>query len=271
MPLQISHYQASPLIHNIPQNNCATLVKEAIKSLVSAQFSDFCGKIVEIINMLTKTYGEKLTCSQLNRELDTFFNPQSGWKAEALFDYGGSLQTGYRSKQLNGTTYLITAPAHDLLEENTVTAQLSGGRSAASVLDEIKNSFPMGQIKTLIPIAQTNPLGVFGPRGHFVLCEVDINEGIISEVALHDSKAGLVDVFYQGADRLKEQLLARENLGLNKQSALTAHHHGHQHLFNGNDCGRYALYYASTIVDTDSLANTSTKEAMAFFSQHCVK
>lgn len=32
------------------------------------------------------------------------------------------------------------------------------------------------------------------------------------------------------------------NLGLDKKFILTAQHHGHQHLFNGNDCGRYTLY-----------------------------
>lgn len=237
-----------------------------MKSLASFQFSDFCSKIVEIFNKLTGINGEKLTCSQLNKALDSRFSQQDGWTAEAQFDYGGTTQTGYRSKQLNGITFLITAPAHDLLDEDTMAAQLSGGRAAAFVLNEIKDRYPSGQVKTLIPIAQSNPLGYFGPRDHFVLCEVDINEGIISAVTLHDSKAGLVDAFYHGANHLNAQLLAKESLELNKQFIINPHYHGHQHLLNGNDCGRFAVYYAETITTAGSLENASTEGSTRFFT-----
>ncbi|MFT8210834.1 MAG: hypothetical protein ACMZI0_10145 [Symbiopectobacterium sp.] len=242
-----------------------------MKSLLSFQFRDFCSRVVELFNVLTKTYGEKLTCSQLNRELDNVFNQQYDWTAETSFEYGGTRQTGYRSKQLNDITCLVCAPAHDLLDESSNAAQRSGGRSAASVLEEIKNNFPTGQIRTLIPIAQSNPLGCFGPRGHFALCEVDINDGKISTITLHDSKAGLVDAFYHGAEHLKEQFLAKENLGLDKQFILNTQHHGHQHLLNGNDCGRYTIYYANIIAEAGSLTDASVKAAREFFSPRSIR
>ncbi|MBG6246763.1 hypothetical protein [Candidatus Symbiopectobacterium sp. PLON1] len=40
---------------------------------------------------------------------------------------------------------------------------------------------------------------------------MDINEGIISAITLHDSKAGLIDGFYKGDKHLKKQLLNHES------------------------------------------------------------
>ncbi|MCW2477694.1 hypothetical protein [Candidatus Symbiopectobacterium sp. NZEC135] len=246
-------------------------MKEAMKSLLSFQFGDFRAKLAEIFNVLTDTYGEKLTCSQLNLQLDALFSKEEGWTPlRRTSAYHAIEQTVYRSRQIEGTTYLISAPAHDLLDEQSNTATLSGGHSAAAMLEEIKIEFPTGNIKALMPIAQSNPLGCFGLRGHFVLCEVDINEGKIQTTTLHDPKAGLIDGFYQGAKHLKRQFLNHKNLELDKGAIPTAQHHGHQHLLNGNDCGRYTLYYADTIIETGSLTQTSTKDALAFFSQHGV-
>ncbi len=275
MPLSISNHtilQRPPIAPSLAQTPCATLMKEAMKSLLSFQFGDFRAKLAEIFNVLTDTYGEKLTCSQLNVQLDTLFSKEEGWSLlRRASAYNSVEQTVYRSRQIENTTYLITAPAHDLLDEQSNTATLSGGHSAAAMLEEIKKEFPTGNLKTLMPIAQSNPLGCFGLRGHFVLCEVDINEGIISTITLHDAKAGLIDSFYQGAKHLKKQFLNHESLELDKQFTLTAQHHGHQHLFNGNDCGRYTLYYADTVVKTGALAEATAKDAMAFFSQRGVK
>ncbi len=275
MPVPISNNTSpllSPISSPLAQTPCATLMKEAMKSLLSFQFGDFCARIVEIFRVLTDTHGEKLTCSQLNLQLDALFSKEEGWtplKRES--EYIPTKQTVYRSRQIEDTTYVVSAPAHDLLDKCSTTATLSGGHSAAALLDEIKKEFPTGNVKTLIPIAQSNPLGCFGLRGHFVLCEVNINKGIISAITLHDPKAGLIDGFYKGDNHLKRQFLNHESLGLDKKSILTAQHHGHQHLLNGNDCGRYTLYYVDTIIKTGSLTQASAKDAMAFFSQHCVK
>lgn len=261
-----------PIATASAQTPCATLMKEAMKSLLSFQFGDFRARIVEIFNVLTDTYGEKLTCSQLNLQLDVLFSEEKNWtclKREST--HNPEEHTIYRSTKIGNTTYLVSAPAHDLLEEHSNEAILSGGHSTAALLEEIKKEFPTGKVKALMPIAQSNPLGCFGLRGHFVLCEVDINEGIISTITLHDSKAGLIDGFYRADKHLKKQLLNHKSLGLDRQFTLTAQHHGHQHLFNGNDCGRYTLYYADTVVKDTPLTEASAKDAMAFFSHHGVK
>lgn len=201
-----------------------------MKSLLSFQFGDFRARIVEIFRVLTDTHGEKLTCLELNLQLDTLFSKEEGWtplKRES--DYVSIERTVYRSRQIKDTTYLISAPAHDLLDERSNEAIRSGGHSAAILLEEIKKEFPTGNVKTLMPIAQSNPLGYFGLRDHFVLCEVDINEGIISAITLHDPKAGLIDGFYKGDKHLKKQLLNHESLGLDKKFILTAQHSTAQH------------------------------------------
>ncbi|WP_291970349.1 hypothetical protein [Candidatus Symbiopectobacterium sp.] len=268
----ISNNTIPPIAPASVHTPCATLMKEAMKSLLSFQFGDFRARIVEIVRVLTDTHGEKLTCSGLNLHLDTLFSEKRGWTTvKGTSAYTPIEQTVYRSTQIGNTTYLVSAPAHDLLDEHSNEAILSGGHSAAVLLEEIKKEFPTGNVKALMPIAQSNPLGCFGSRGHFVLCEVDINEGIISAITLHDSKAGLIDGFYKGDKHLKKQLLNHESLGLDKKFILTTQHHGHQHLFNGNDCGRYTLYYADAIVNNGSLTGASAKDAMAFFSQHGVK
>lgn len=275
MPLPISNNTLpliSPPVPPLAQTSCATLMKEAMKSLLFFQFGDFCARIAEIFRVLTDTHGEKLTCSQLNLQLDTLFSKEQGWTPlKRTSAYTGIEQTVYRSRQIEDITYLVFAPTHDLLDEHSNTATLSGSHSAATMLEEIKKEFPTGNVKTLLPIAQSNPLGCFGLRGHFVLCEVEINEGIISTITLHDPKAGLIDAFYKGGNHLKRQLFNHDALELDKQFILNSHHHGHQHLFNGNDCGRYTLYYADTIVKTGSLTEASAKDAMAFFSKHCAK
>ncbi|MCW2475838.1 MULTISPECIES: hypothetical protein [unclassified Symbiopectobacterium] len=238
-----------------------------MKSLLSFQFGDFRARIVEIFRVLTDTHGEKLTCSQLNLQLDALFSKEEGWThLKGTSTYTTVEQTVYRSRQIEDTTYLITAPAHDLLDDRSNEAIRSGGHSAAALLEEIKKEFTRGNVKTLMPIAQSNPLGCFGLRGHFVLCEVDIHEGKIQTITLHDPKAGLIDGFYKGDKHLNRQFLNHESLGLDKKGILTAQHHGHQHLLNGNDCGRYTLYYVDTIVKTGSLTQASAKEAMAFFT-----
>lgn len=231
----------------------------------SPEKSGFCAWMRDFFNYLTGTFGEKLAPSKLNSALDDIFSKNNQWQHEAPFENGGVMQTGYRSKQIDNTTYIVSSACHDLTNANETTNQLSGGRSTTQTLHEIKNAYPHQQVKALIPIAQSNKL-VFSTRGHFVLLEVDINAGKIQSAKIHDSKGGLLDTFYCGAKHLTKQLLADENLGLDKNFAVTSEHLGHQAMLNSNDCGRYAAYYAEKIIKDGNLSQANAVNARSFFA-----
>lgn len=221
-----------------------------------------------LINYLTGTFGEKLNCSRLNQILDSVFSPQEGWDKGEHFECGGVMRTAWRSKSVAGITYYVTAPAHDLAEENSVQAQLSGGRSVAQTLEALKKVCPEGAVKALIPVAQSNTFGYFGPRGHFVLLETTISNGKIESAILHDSKEGLVDTLYNGGKHLTKQLRQKASLGLDEKFSVTVEHRSEQSLLNDKDCGRYTTHYAATIVQDGDLSNTSEKDAQAFFREN---
>ncbi|HGJ5876983.1 MAG TPA: hypothetical protein ACHBX0_12300 [Arsenophonus sp.] len=229
--------------------------------------SGFCSWVRNFFNYLTGTHGEKLSPVKLNFALDDVFCQEKGWKHEHHFENGGVNQVGLRSQQLGGKTYIVSSACHDLTNPTPTKNDLSGGRTVAQTLNEIKNTYPNGEVKTLIPIAQSNEFG-FSTRGHFVLLEVDINTGKIQSVKIHDSKNPLLNYFYDGAQHLTKQLLADENLALDKNFIVTSEHLGHQVMLNGNDCGRYAAYYAYKIINDGDLAGANATEARTFFTKH---
>lgn len=235
----------------------------------SPEKSGFCSWMRNFFNYLTGTFGEKLTPSKLNSALDDIFSKSNQWQHEAPFYNGGVEQTGYRSKQIDNRTYIVSSACHDLTNASETKSQLSGGRSAAQTLDEIKNAYPHQQVKALIPIAQSNQFGL-STRGHFVLLEVDMNAGKIQSAKIHDSKGGLLDTFYRGATHLTEQLRADVRLNLAEDFAITTEYHGDQSLFNGNDCGRFTAYYADKIIH-NNLSKANAVDAQAFFAQNFKK
>lgn len=274
MTICISNPQSNLHIINYKSDDVTTLenkLPETLRKSPCIESKGFCSWMCSLFNYLTGTFGEKLRCSQLNITLDSIFNQKNGWKTDSTFEYGGTIQTAWRSKQVGGTKYLVTAPAHDLPDENTVQAQLSGGRSTARTLGEIKDIYSNAYLKVLVPIAQSNTLGCFGPRGHFVLLEVTINDGNIQSAQLHDSKAGLIDAFYDGAEHLTKQLRTHDSLSLSKDFFVTTEHRGEQSLFNGNDCGRYTAYYANKITNEGNLLNANIADARYFFKNYFAK
>lgn len=251
-----------------PDDTPADLPTEKIGRPPAPESNKLCTWISKLFNYLTGTFGEKLSPSRLNSTLDALFTPQDDWAQGPSFEHGGIEQTAWRAKQSAGVTYVVSAPAHDLQDENSSQAQLSGGRSTAQTLEEITAAYTSGSVKALIPIAQSNQLGCFGIRGHFVLLEVNIDEGKIQSAQIHDSKSNFIDAFYDGADYLTQQLRGNVNLGLGEDFAVTSEHRGEQSLLNGKDCGRYAAYYASTIVNQGDLSQAKKTDAKAFFKQH---
>ena len=244
----------------------------------SPEKSGFCAWMRNFFNYLTGTFGEKLAPSKLNSALDNIFNSMNEWKhddpiyfnnREIELHIGSQKQVSFRSMEKEGTTYIVSSACHDMANPTPIQHQQSGGRSVAEALSYIKNAYPHQQVKALIPIAQSNKL-VFSTRGHFVLLEVDINAGKIQSAKIHDSKGGLLDTFYRGAKHLTKQLLADENLGLDKNFAVTSEHHSDQSLLNGNDCGRFSAYYAKKIIDND-LSKANAVDARAFFEQNFKK
>lgn len=241
------------------------IIPETFRQAPSPTKHGFISWLSRFINYLSGTHGEKLSCSQLNTAFNHIFTQEEGWETHSTFAYGDTTQPTYLSKKIGEVNYVISAACHDLPEINSMAASMSGGRAAVTALGEIKNAFSEGEVKVLMPIAQSNNWGFSFKRGHFVLFEVNMRAGIIESSKLHDAKGGLIDHFYTGAAHLKKQLLMDETLGLEEEFIIKTEHHGHQSLLNGNDCGRYSAYYASTIVKENDLANADCKTARAFF------
>ncbi|WP_253384095.1 hypothetical protein [unidentified bacterial endosymbiont] len=226
----------------------------------------FCTWFHTFLNKLIGVFGEKLSPGQLNRCLDRIFSEDKGWTKNGSFTVGGVEQTLFRVKESAGTTYIICAPAHDLAESGSCAAHMAGGRSFLQTYNALTAAFPQGQIKVLIPVAQSNTYAFSGPRGHFTLLEVDMNNRTIQNAVLHDSKGGFVDLFYGGAERITE-IFRNDGLTGNDFS-VTVEHRGEQGLLNGNDCGRFAAYYAKQIIAEGGLGKANKKSAYAFFATH---
>jgi hypothetical protein len=143
---------------------------------------------------------------------------------------------------------------------------MAGGRSLLQTFTALAAAYPQGPTKALIPIAQSNAYGPFGSRGHFTLLEIDIDNGIIQSAVLHDPKGGFVDMFYGGAGRLTE--IFRKASLVGDDFSVTVEHRGDQSLLNGNDCGRFAAYYAAQITAEGGLDYANKEGAVAFFSGH---
>ncbi|WP_235667740.1 hypothetical protein [Candidatus Williamhamiltonella defendens] len=66
---------------------------------------------------------------------------------------------------------------HELSNLDTQQHVLSEGYNAAQMLSKIKNTYPNDEVEILIFVAQSNKFGLSEKRGHFVLLEVDMQEG----------------------------------------------------------------------------------------------
>ncbi len=240
---------------------------ERFANVVNAPDSvGFCSWLHSFINRLLGIFGEKLSPGQLNQCLDSIFSEDKGWRKNGSFNLGGVDQTIFRVKELAGINYIICATTHDLPESDSIAAHMAGGRSLLQTFTALAEEYPQDTTKALIPVAQSNAYGPFGPRGHFTLLEVDVDNGIIKNAVLHDSKGGLVDLFYEGAGRLTELLRKASLVG--DDFSVTVEHRGEQSLLNGNDCGRFAAYYAAQITAEGDLDCANKKGAAAFFAQH---
>lgn len=226
----------------------------------------FCSWLHTFINKLFGVFGEKLSPGQLNRCLDRIFSEDKGWIKNGDFNIGGVDQTLFREKKSSGINYIVCAPTHDLTEYDSVAAHMAGGRSLIQTFTALTKEYSQGLTKALIPIAQSNSYALFGPRGHFTLLEIDIDDSTIQSAVLHDSKGGFADMFYCGAERLTD--IFRKTRLTGDDFFVTVEHRGEQCLLNGNDCGRFAIYYAAQIATEGDLKNASEKSAFAFFKEH---
>jgi len=235
--------------------------------------SGFVAWVGKLIDYLSGVFGERMTAPQLNKALGDIFSTENGWE---MFDCAGQEQASHMSKILGGTTYVVSAVSHDRPDYGSVESITTGAPPVATTLVNIKNQYKKGDVKVLIPIAQANnygPSGIFGMRGHLVLLEADIENGVLTKATLHDSKGGLLDHIYHGADRLNT-LLHNENIKTSANFSLNVDYRGEQSLFNGKDCGRFTAYYAHKITEQGTLENKGTLEntsragARDFFTQH---
>lgn len=230
------------------------------------QHMGFGAWLQSFIHRLLGIFGEKMSPGELTTGLDKIFSEDKGWEHKGSFPIGGTERTAFRVKVCGGETHVVCATAHDLKESGTTAAQLAGGRSVSDTLKELTAAYPTGSLKALIPIAQSNTYGPFGPRGHFTLLEVNITDGAAQKAILHDSKGGFVDWFYGGAERLTE-IFRQEGLAqTGPDFSVEVEHRGEQSLLNGKDCGRFASYYADQIAQHGSLQEASREGAEAFFA-----
>ncbi|HHX8748378.1 TPA: hypothetical protein ACVPFL_000495 [Morganella morganii] len=255
---EISYSETDPLQ---PQDH------EQFADIISApESAGFCSWLHSFINRLLGIFGEKLSPGQLNRSLDSIFSEDKGWRQNRDANAWGVEQTVFRVKESAGIAYIVCATTHDLPESDSVAAHMAGGRSLLQTFTALADAYQQGPAKALIPVAQSNTYGPFGPRGHFTLLEADIDNGIIQSAVLHDPKGGFVDMFYGGAGRLTA-ILRKENL-IGDDFSVTVEHRGDQSLLNGNDCGRFAAYYAAKITAEGGLDCADKKGAVAFFAEH---
>jgi len=236
------------------------------KVVNAPESTGFSSWLRSFINRLLSIFGEKLSPSQLNQCLDRIFSEDNGWRENGSFNVGGVEQIAFRVKEFAGTTYIVCATTHDLPESDSIAAHMAGGRSLLQTFTALAAAYPQGSTKALIPIAQSNTYGPFGPRGHFTLLEVDIDNCIIKSAVLHDSKGGFVDVFYEGAGRLTD--IFRKASLVGGDFSVTVEHRGEQSLLNGNDCGRFAAYYAAQITAEGGLNCANKEGAVVFFAEH---
>ncbi|MFM5540426.1 hypothetical protein ACET8U_22595 [Aeromonas veronii] len=211
-----------------------------------------------------------MTAPQLNDTLSQIFSKENGWEHGPMFYCGDKEQASYMSKKIAGTTYVVSATSHDLSEDTSSEATMAGGRSVVQTLKDITTNYPEGETKVLIPIAQANnygPCGKFGSRGHLVLLEVNINNGALTNATLHDSKGGMLDHLYSGADRL-HRMLNNGTLPNTSGFSVDVEHRGEQSLLNGKDCGRFTTYYAHEITEHGNLEQASKAGARIFFNSN---
>ncbi|MCU6224655.1 hypothetical protein [Morganella morganii] len=255
---EISYSETDPLQ---PQDH------EQFADIISApESAGFCSWLHSFINRLLGIFGEKLSPDQLNQSLDSIFSEDKEWQQNRDVNAWGVKQTVLRVKESAGIAYIVCATTHDLPESDSVAAHMAGGRSLLQIFTALADACQQGSAKALIPVAQSNTYGPFGPRGHFTLLEADIDNGIIQSAVLHDPKGGFVDMFYGGAGRLTA-ILRKENL-IGDDFSVTVEHRGDQSLLNGNDCGRFAAYYAAKITAEGGLDCADKKGAVAFFAEH---
>lgn len=228
--------------------------------------SGFVAWVGKLIDYLSGVFGERMTAPQLNKALGDIFSKENGWE---MFGCAGQ-EASHMSKILGGKTYVVSAVSHDRPDYDSMESITTGALPVATTLGNIQEKYREGDVKVLIPIAQANnygPSGVFGIRGHLVLLEADIKDGELTHATLHDSKGGLLDHIYHGADRLNT-LLRDKNIKTSDNFSLNVEYRGEQSLFNGKDCGRFTAYYAHEITKNGTLDNTSRAGARDFFTQH---
>lgn len=228
--------------------------------------SGFVAWVEKIIDYFSGVFGERMTAPELNAALFNIFSSKNDWQPNNASEN----EPQATSKKLGGTTYVVSAVSHDRPDYDSPESIMTGAQPVATTLDNIQNKYSKGDVKVLIPIAQANnygPSGVFGMRGHLVLLEADIKDGVLTHATLHDSKGGLLDHIYHGADRLNT-LLQDKKIQTSADFSLNVEHRGEQSLFNGKDCGRFTAYYAHKITEKGNLNDASRAEARAFFDNN---
>lgn len=184
----------------------------------------------------------------------------------------------------SGSQWVVSHPCHDFPARVTdvVTRTINGRWSIPEVIGEVSaqqraaaanvakgvgqagsagGSIPLGPVRVLIPISQSNPYLFGRNRGHFTLFSATIRAGKLEDPILYDPK-GVSSFSYDGVGHIRKQLedagisVPKEGVRLKKLQ--------HQGVFNFNDCGRYVCKYISAIVNGGSPEKLSNKDASNF-------
>lgn len=239
-----------------------------ITSQIAPMSSGDNTRINDIITCLRKFfddllgYGDRLKPSQLNQALNNIFSATDGWQK---MESDVQIPTLFRSQTFEQTHCIIASVCHDVAHP-TDMRQIAGLFDVPTMLQEICKSYPTENVKALLPIAQSDHyIAQSGPtRGHYVLLEVEIKNGSVTQATLHDPKAGLLDSIYQGASRLSN-ILKNNSLF---EGEVKINYHGDQALLNGKDCGRYVSYYAERMANELEKDKTITEKPTESYAEH---
>ena len=184
--------------------------------------------------------------------------PEADIEPDFEADFEADFEPGIGPESI---THIVANPCHDL--PANASARLrnqSAESSVAECLAAICLHHPENTVVVQIPVCQDNPLGI-NRRGHFALLNARIENGCLKTAVLVDSKAGLLDLFYDGARHLSDQSREVPEVRIDAPDTfeIRTQYLGDQALINGTDCGRFAVKHAESFTNSD----TSTYQPIA--------
>ncbi|KLU21439.1 hypothetical protein EOS_35950 [Caballeronia mineralivorans PML1(12)] len=140
---------------------------------------------------------------------------------------------------------LVSSPVHDLDPKRETPQRLAanGNRSIDDVIKDLKTDYSVGPVRVLIPVSQGNRTTFkFIRRAHWVLLDLQFDNGVLRTTKLYDSKAS--SYTYDGTMHVQNAMERAEvpviPVGL--------HCKGDQGFLDNINCGRFVIDYVERAV-----------------------